>query len=116
MQRICDDVPAFTYGSTRLIMSAVRQLLNCIVFAGQCSLAQPVFILAAQNNAHCSGCLCMLIISLRHSRAAMERHPQACLVPVLLRWCWDLRDHISIWQAADAAALCHGAARGGLTF
>ncbi|KAL3153965.1 hypothetical protein ABBQ32_013522 [Trebouxia sp. C0010 RCD-2024] len=33
-QRICDDVPAFTDGSTKLIMSAVRQLLNCIVFAG----------------------------------------------------------------------------------
>lgn len=35
LQRICDDVPAFTYGSTKLIMSAVRQLLNCIVFAGK---------------------------------------------------------------------------------
>ncbi|KAA6422215.1 MAG: ABC transporter [Trebouxia sp. A1-2] len=33
-QRICDDVPAFTDASTKLIMSAVRQLLNCIVFAG----------------------------------------------------------------------------------
>lgn len=33
-QRICDDVPAFTDGSTKLIMSAVRQLLNCTVFAG----------------------------------------------------------------------------------
>ena len=34
LQRICDDVPAFTDASTKLIMSAVRQLLNCIVFAG----------------------------------------------------------------------------------
>ncbi|DBB06377.1 hypothetical protein WJX77_005903 [Trebouxia sp. C0004] len=33
-QRICDDVPAFTDASTKLIMSAVRQLLNCVVFAG----------------------------------------------------------------------------------
>jgi hypothetical protein len=34
LQRICDDVPAFTDASTKLIMSAVRQLLNCVVFAG----------------------------------------------------------------------------------
>ena len=34
LQRICDDVPAFTSASTRLILSAVRQFLNCIVFAG----------------------------------------------------------------------------------
>lgn len=42
---MCDDVPAFTDGSTKLIMSAVRQLLNCVVFAGKHSvvLNQPVF-------------------------------------------------------------------------
>lgn len=39
LQRICDDVPAFTDASTKLIMSAVRQLLNCIVFAGMQPLA-----------------------------------------------------------------------------
>jgi len=39
LQRICDDVPAFTDASTKLIMSAVRQLLNCVVFAGMQPLA-----------------------------------------------------------------------------
>ena len=39
LQRICDDVPAFTDASTKLIMSAARQLLNCVVFAGMQPLA-----------------------------------------------------------------------------
>lgn len=50
LQRICDDVPAFTYGSTKLIMSAVRQLLNCIVFAGKHRSTET--LLSSANAAH----------------------------------------------------------------
>lgn len=35
LQRICDDVPAFTNASTKLVLSVVRQFLNCVVFAGK---------------------------------------------------------------------------------
>ncbi len=45
LQRICDDVPAFTDASTKLIMSAVRQLLNCVVFAGMQPLVDSDIIL-----------------------------------------------------------------------
>ena len=53
LQRICDDVPAFTNASTRLILSAVRQFLNCVVFAG--IACHAAVIAYTHNNVHSKG-------------------------------------------------------------
>lgn len=34
MQRICDDVPAFTEGSVALVIGLVRKVFNIVAFSG----------------------------------------------------------------------------------
>ncbi len=60
LQRICDDVPAFTDASTKLIMSAVRQLLNCVVFAGMQPLVDNNRSLLLPSHIHFL--LCSLLL------------------------------------------------------
>ena len=35
VQRICDDIPAFTDGSTELLVGIVRKIFGVVAFSGQ---------------------------------------------------------------------------------
>lgn len=40
MQRICDDVPAFTDTSVFLVLGVTRKFFNCVAFAGRFTAKQ----------------------------------------------------------------------------
>ena len=93
MQRICDDVPSFTEGSSFLLIGITRKLFGVVAFSGRTRAASSQsWVHLAEHCISSCGHRC---------RGSLDGGTESGAVPLRVLCYWHLAHDLRVWEKAD---------------